>query len=759
MAVHARAQKMVAGADYYFSRSFGHPDRFNGGISYCAVYLYVILNCPIFMSSLTEKQKNEIEARYKTESAKKIAQDLNVGTALVRDYIGSTLLKQQKGGRRFLFPVVIVILPIFILLVCELFLRIANYGGDISLVLTRKIGGQKYYQINKHVAKRYFPGNDLTVPDARNAVFEYIKSPNTFRIFCLGGSTTAGFPYQYNATFPSLLSDRLHLLFPHRNFEVINVGISAINSYSVLDFTSELVRYKPDLFLIYMGHNEFYGALGVASTQSLGENRAFIKFYLRLEKFRLFLLFRDIILKTKKLFVTRQNGPASTLMESVAADKSLLLHGRKYNLARQNFAANLTEILEIIQKHGTPVLVSTLVSNLKDQYPFKSVLSQGIPKKDWARFFDKGVRLENRGEYDHALSEFSRANALDSMAAKLHFEAGRCYEKLSKFDTALNEYRWARDLDVIRFRAPTEFNDVIRNVCAQKKVSVVDMVNVFQENSQHGIPGDNLFLEHLHPNFTGNYLVADAFCRAMSSNNIILAADKWPWSRDFDKEKNMQHAFVTDLDEEIANYRVQNLTSYWPFRKQKIIRPEGKSEYDVLLRKTVEALVRRQLPWNEGHYRVAKFLAKQGEFEKAEREYRAVVKVMPYDFYPYLFLGNMLMEQKKYIQAEKAYKNSIARSPAFPFAYAKLGLLYLNQKRPQQAKPYLLKAVQVGEKRKQFTDTDLARAKYLLALAYSQSNELQAAKSVAEQALQLSTDDHRIKTLLIKINRAIALKK
>ncbi|NIA28781.1 MAG: hypothetical protein GWP06_02570 [Actinobacteria bacterium] len=104
------------------------------------------------------------------------------------------------------------------------------------------------------------------------------------------------------------------------------------------------------------------------------------------------------------------------------------------------------------------------------------------------------------------------------------------------------------------------------------------------------------------------------------------------------------------------------MMKHWPFKKQKILLPAGKSAYDVLLRKTVEALVRRKLSWNEGRYRVARFLAAQGESEKAERKYRAVIEVMPYDFYPYLFLGNVLMEQRKFSQAENAYKNSLARS-------------------------------------------------------------------------------------------------
>ena len=81
------------------------------------------------------------------------------------------------------------------------------------------------------------------------------------RIFCLGESTMAGFPYDFHATAPSFLADRLQQMFPEDTIEVINVGLSAIGSYVILDFLRELAEYSPDLFIVYTGHNEFYGDL------------------------------------------------------------------------------------------------------------------------------------------------------------------------------------------------------------------------------------------------------------------------------------------------------------------------------------------------------------------------------------------------------------------------------------------------------------------------------------------------------------------
>ena len=47
-------------------------------------------------------------------------------------------------------------------------------------------------------------------------------------------------------------------------------AMTATNSFTTLDFARELVDCQPDLYIVYDGHNEFYGALGVASRESPG---------------------------------------------------------------------------------------------------------------------------------------------------------------------------------------------------------------------------------------------------------------------------------------------------------------------------------------------------------------------------------------------------------------------------------------------------------------------------------------------------------
>ena len=129
---------------------------------------------------------------------------------------------------------------------------------------------EKYLRINRHVAQRYFPKGHF-IPRPTSDRFLKEKPRGSYRIFALGGSTLAGWPYPNNVMFTRLLQRRLADTFPDKQIELINLGIAAINSYTLLDFMDEVLEEQPDAILIYAGHNEFYGALGAASTVSLGK--------------------------------------------------------------------------------------------------------------------------------------------------------------------------------------------------------------------------------------------------------------------------------------------------------------------------------------------------------------------------------------------------------------------------------------------------------------------------------------------------------
>ncbi|HZR45958.1 MAG TPA: SGNH/GDSL hydrolase family protein, partial [Candidatus Manganitrophaceae bacterium] len=90
----------------------------------------------------------------------------------------------------------------------------------------------------------------------RDQAFPKEKGKNSYRIFCLGGSTTYGHPYGDRLSFCGWLRAFLKAADPTRDWEVINAGGVSYASYRVAHLMEELIRYRPDLFIVYSGQNE-----------------------------------------------------------------------------------------------------------------------------------------------------------------------------------------------------------------------------------------------------------------------------------------------------------------------------------------------------------------------------------------------------------------------------------------------------------------------------------------------------------------------
>ena len=61
-----------------------------------------------------------------------------------------------------------------------------------------------------------------------------------------------------------MLEAMLHAAWPQQRFEVVNAGVTAINSHLVRQYADDCARLEPDLFIVYEGHNEVIGPFGPA---------------------------------------------------------------------------------------------------------------------------------------------------------------------------------------------------------------------------------------------------------------------------------------------------------------------------------------------------------------------------------------------------------------------------------------------------------------------------------------------------------------
>jgi lysophospholipase L1-like esterase len=85
------------------------------------------------------------------------------------------------------------------------------------------------------------------------------KPPGTYRILCLGGSTTMSYPYVKDPgqAWPALVEAGLNRRFPGRHFEVLNAGLPYGTSAEMLAGYMFRHRYlQPDMVIIHEGGND-----------------------------------------------------------------------------------------------------------------------------------------------------------------------------------------------------------------------------------------------------------------------------------------------------------------------------------------------------------------------------------------------------------------------------------------------------------------------------------------------------------------------
>jgi lysophospholipase L1-like esterase len=87
--------------------------------------------------------------------------------------------------------------------------------------------------------------------------------PNVYRIIAVGGSTTFdGNTSGDSATWSSRLEQILDSAAAPLRFEVLNAGVPGFQVFDdLVRLESELYAYKPDLIILYQGHNDLFNTL------------------------------------------------------------------------------------------------------------------------------------------------------------------------------------------------------------------------------------------------------------------------------------------------------------------------------------------------------------------------------------------------------------------------------------------------------------------------------------------------------------------
>jgi tetratricopeptide (TPR) repeat protein len=623
--------------------------------------------------------------------------------------------------RLWLLRILAIILgPLVVFGSVELALRLAGYGYPTSFFLRTRIKGHDFYVPNAKFTYRFFSASLARPPLPIR--MPAVKSTDAYRIFLFGESAAAGDPdpsYGVARYLQVLLRER----FPNTDFQVLCVAVTGISSHTILPIARECARHEGDLWLIYMGNNEMVGPFGaetVFGAQAPSLSLARLSLALKATRFGQMLDAVAGRLARRSPSPTSSSGtqiglPGTTPSEAPPLRKSwggmqMFTEARVRHDAPArrrtyaNFEGNLKDILSAGRQAGLPVIVSTVAVNLKDCPPFASLHGPGLTmdkESAWTKAYEDGVALEAAGSYPAALTRYLEAARLDSEYADLQFRLGTCQLAVTNCDQARRSFALATDYDALAFRADTKINEAIRTAAAQHAghgVYLADAAETLARQSPSGIPGLELFYEHVHLTFPGNYLLALNFAEQVKKllPTSISARDTGAWASADICDRRLA---VTVWDRQRVWQPIFNRISFPPFTGQlnhaafvkrcEAKLNEAKAQMSLQTPEQARQIYEQALALapddNFLHGSFEKFLEAGGNLTQAIIESQRVCELTPYLAGPYYYTGTLLVRQGRIREAEEYFARAVALQRDYAQAHNELGLIFAGQQKLPEA--------------------------------------------------------------------------
>jgi tetratricopeptide (TPR) repeat protein len=570
------------------------------------------------------------------------------------------------------------------------------FAADVTPILRGQdpyVGFSGYIQLYVKERTKGEPAMRITAPNKAHIFnpqrFTEQKTAGTYRIFCLGGSTTYGRPYDDTTSFCGWMRAFLPVADPSRAWEVINAGGISYASYRVALLMEELVRYEPDLFIIYTGHNEFlerrtYGEIleMPALLRELDAILAHTRIYAVLHRF-----LRD---SSESSPDKRPELPAevhAVLDASVGPDDYTRDDEGQLKVL-EHYRFNLGRMVESATASGADAIFVAPASNLASCAPFKSEHRSGLKPDQLERWRERMVEAEiaySDGRSGDALSLVDEALAIDDRYAESHYFRGRALASLLRNEAAKTAFARARDEDVCPLRALSPMDAIVTEVTREKDVPLVDFRAVVERLSPGGVPGDEMFLDHVHPTVEGNRLLALALLDNMAERGIVDLSPAW------------DDAAIREVAETVE------------------------SQLDPATRASALRNLAKVLSW-------------AGKFEEAAELAQRALEVSPDDAEAHYVLGVSLDEEGRHEEAFSQYELATRMNPDHASAHLNLGLAFWERRGDmERARFHLERAVRIqpGD----------SRGQKALGIVLSQLGRLAEARDHLERSIRSDPSD------------------
>ena len=375
-------------------------------------------------------------------------------------------------------------------------------------------------------------------------VFPCTKPEGTLRVVVLGGSSAAGWGVAPGSSFASRLEHHLTGRTT-QPVQVINAAVCGYTTVQMRFMLPLLAWLEPDLYVLYAGHNDYnFFQLADAAELTPPWKRSARVLGDQLYLWRLLRQAWYWLQPPEKASgsaatasPTPRVQPANPVLGAqprpvpsvpVLRQQLIRVEQRNREVIEARFADNVRALAAEARRVDAGLLLVAPVSRLQDP-PQDSIHWRELDAPDLAAWNEAWAVVRDTSGADGHSEHLLRALRLDDSYAHLRYTAAERAMAMGDLPAAIDHYEAAADHTPPSrcHKAPPRHAALVRAEAERNDAAFLDAWPLFAQAAHSpGLPGDELFIDAVHPNNRGHELLAEHMATRLLEAGLIPRSDQ-----------------------------------------------------------------------------------------------------------------------------------------------------------------------------------------------------------------------------------------
>jgi hypothetical protein len=355
------------------------------------------------------------------------------------------------------------------------------------------------------------------------ARFPDAQGESDIDLVVLGESSAEGVPYQRWVSIGRIIAWQLNEVLPGRTVRLNTLAKAGDTLERQHQAMANLVR-RPELLIIYCGHNEFFSRLWWSSNLD-----HYVVDHIP-TRWQVFIAQIERVSPLCNVIRETADKCRVAIPPSSNTDRHLIdvpvYTAAEFEALLLDFRRRLEEMVSYAERIGAlPVLILPPANDAGFE-PNRSFLPAATPRAERDTF--RNAFLAARGMEDDdpgkSIERYQALLARQACFAETHYRLARVLERSGAWDLAYRHYVAARDLDGLPMRCLTPFQEAYREVASRHDCVLIDGQSYFHAIGHHGLLDNHLFQDAMHPSLRGQIALAQAVLHALHARRAL----GWP---------------------------------------------------------------------------------------------------------------------------------------------------------------------------------------------------------------------------------------